>query len=64
MAVSVQVICPENEAKYFYDNDWTGSISLIRHEKLDFRRKAMAPGSPVPSGWTHHPDQPLPSHCP
>jgi hypothetical protein len=64
MAVSVQVICPENEVEYFCKDEWTGQISLIRQEKLDFRRKAMNSGSPVLSGQTRHPDQPLPSHSP
>jgi hypothetical protein len=42
MAEMVQVICAENEVEYFCKDDWTGQISLIRQEKLDFRRDAMA----------------------
>jgi hypothetical protein len=38
MAIVVNMICAKNEAEYFCKQDWTGQISLIRHEKLDFRR--------------------------
>ena len=38
MAAVVEVIWAENEVEYFCRRDWTGQISLIRHEKLDFRR--------------------------
>jgi hypothetical protein len=34
----VKVICPTSEAKYFFEQDWTGSISLIRLNKLAFWR--------------------------
>jgi hypothetical protein len=34
------MIWAENEAEYLCKQDWTGQISLIRHEKLDFRRDA------------------------
>jgi hypothetical protein len=42
MTEMVQVICPENEVEYFCRQDWTGQISLIRQEKLDFTRDWMA----------------------
>ena len=38
MATVVNMICAKNEVEYFCKRDWTGQISLIRHEKLDFRR--------------------------
>jgi len=38
MATVVNMICAKNEAEYFCKQDWTGQISLIRQEKLDFRR--------------------------
>jgi hypothetical protein len=53
MTSVVNMICAKNEAKYLYIDDWTGQISLIRQDKLDFRRDAMArpaeadTGSPV-----------------
>jgi len=34
----VDLIWVKNEAEYLRRHDWTGQISLIRHEKLDFRR--------------------------
>jgi hypothetical protein len=37
----VKVICPMSEAKYFFEWDWTGSISLIRFDKLAFWRKQL-----------------------
>jgi hypothetical protein len=40
MAAIVNMICAKNEAEYFCKQDWTGQISLMRHEKLDFRRIA------------------------
>jgi hypothetical protein len=36
----VKMIWAKNEAEYFCNEDWTGQISLIRHEKLDFTRMA------------------------
>jgi hypothetical protein len=42
MAEVVVLIWAENEAEYLCRHDWTGQISLIRHEKLDFRREGMA----------------------
>jgi hypothetical protein len=53
MAAVVNMIWAENEAEYICGHDWTGQISLIRHDKLDFRRDAMPrpaeadTGSPV-----------------
>jgi hypothetical protein len=41
MAEVVRMIWAKNEAEYFCKQDWTGQISLIRHDKLDFRRDAM-----------------------
>jgi hypothetical protein len=41
-ARDVEVIWAESEAGYFCAHDWTGQISLMHHEKLDFRREAMA----------------------
>jgi hypothetical protein len=35
------LIWVENEAEYLFSQDWTGQISLIRHEKLDFGRGAI-----------------------
>jgi hypothetical protein len=32
------VICVRREWKYFCEGDWTGQISLMRHEKSDFTR--------------------------
>jgi hypothetical protein len=51
----VKMIWTKNEAEYFCKQDWTGQISLMRHEKLDFRRRAITRAeadtvSPVPSG--------------
>ena len=40
MTAVVNMICAKNEAEYLCNDDWTGQISLIRHEKLDFRRSA------------------------
>jgi pimeloyl-ACP methyl ester carboxylesterase len=41
------VIWDQNEAEYFCKQDWSGQISLMRHEKLDFRRSdRMASQSP------------------
>jgi len=37
----VKVICPTSEAKYFFEHDWTGSISLIRLNKLAFWRNCQ-----------------------
>jgi hypothetical protein len=31
---SLVLIWDNGEAKYFCDNNWTGQISLIRHDKL------------------------------
>jgi hypothetical protein len=42
MTSVVNMICAKNEAKYLCIDDWTGQISLIRQDKLDFRRDAMA----------------------
>jgi hypothetical protein len=42
MAEVVVLIWAENEAEYLCRHDWTGQISLIRHEKLDFGRERMA----------------------
>jgi hypothetical protein len=42
MAEVVVLIWAENEAEYLCRHDWTGQISLIRHEKLDFWRERMA----------------------
>jgi hypothetical protein len=42
MAAVVSMIWAENEAEYLCKQDWTGQISLMRQEKLDFRREAMA----------------------
>ena len=39
MAGDMEVICAKREGKYFFGKDWTGSISLIRFGKLDFRRR-------------------------
>jgi hypothetical protein len=41
MAAVVNMIWAENEAEYLCRQDWTGQISLIRHEKLDFRRMSI-----------------------
>ena len=38
MAGVVIVIWGEREAEYLCNQDWTGQISLIWKEKLDFRR--------------------------
>jgi hypothetical protein len=35
------------EAESFCIQDWTGQISLIRHDKSDFRRMSMEPFSTV-----------------
>jgi hypothetical protein len=32
------------EADYFLSDDWTGQISLIRHDKSDFRRIGLSFG--------------------
>ena len=39
MAGDMQVIWGKREGKYFLAEDWTGSISLIRFRKLEFRRR-------------------------
>ena len=36
-----QVIWVKRERKYFCEGDWTGQISLMRHDKSDFRRGSM-----------------------
>jgi hypothetical protein len=42
MTSVVNMIWAKNEAEYLCIDDWTGQISLIRQDKLDFRRDAMA----------------------
>jgi hypothetical protein len=45
MAGVVILIWGNGEAEYFCKQDWTRQISLIRHDKSDFRRSdgAIAP---------------------
>jgi hypothetical protein len=67
MTSIVNMIWAKNEAEYLCKQDWTGQISLIRQDKLDFRRDAICPaeadtGSPVPSGKSHQPDRRLSTH--
>jgi hypothetical protein len=47
----VKVICPTSEAKYFFEQDWTGSISLIRFNKLAFWRNCPGPYGSARSYW-------------
>jgi hypothetical protein len=35
----VEVICPTTKAEFILTQDWTGQISLIRHDKSTFWRK-------------------------
>jgi hypothetical protein len=42
MAGDKQVICAKHEAEYFFDEDWTGQISLIGLGNFDFARKFFA----------------------
>jgi hypothetical protein len=39
----MKVIWGEVEADYFLREDWTGQISLIRHDKSGFPRTSMEP---------------------
>jgi hypothetical protein len=39
----MQVIWAAVEADYFSREEWTGQISLIRHDKSGFRRTSMEP---------------------
>jgi len=48
MASVVMLIWAENEAEYLCKHDWTGQISLMRHEKLDFRRGGDSPLKRIP----------------
>jgi hypothetical protein len=44
---SLRLICISEKPKYFCRGDWTGQITLIRLDKLDFsrnRRRARAGG--------------------
>jgi hypothetical protein len=41
MAGVVSLIWGKREAEYFCRQDWTGQISLIRHDKSGFRRRDM-----------------------
>jgi len=34
----IHLICISEKQKYFFKADWTGQISLIRHDKSDFTR--------------------------
>jgi hypothetical protein len=43
MAENMKVIWVANEAVYFSREEWTGQISLIRHDKSSFRRTSMEP---------------------
>jgi hypothetical protein len=43
MAAVVGLIWAKREAEYFCGQHWTGQISLIRHDKLGFRRRSMEP---------------------
>jgi sucrose-6-phosphate hydrolase SacC (GH32 family) len=43
MAGVVGVIWAENEAKYLCRHGWTGQITLMRQEKLDFGRISNPP---------------------
>jgi hypothetical protein len=36
-----QLICVKREAEYFFDEDWTGQISLNRLDNFDFARKSV-----------------------
>lgn len=38
------VIWDDDKADYFSSEDWTGQISLIRHDKSDFRRIGKSTG--------------------
>jgi hypothetical protein len=42
MAWEGEVIWVRRKWKYFCKGDWTGQISLIRHDKSDFRRRSMS----------------------
>jgi hypothetical protein len=37
-AVDIELICDFRKTEYFYKQDWTGQISLIRLKKFVFRR--------------------------
>jgi hypothetical protein len=37
---SLRLICISEKQKYFCRGDWTGQITLIRLDKLDFSRNA------------------------
>jgi hypothetical protein len=41
MAEGVGLIWGEREAEYLCGRDWTGQITLIRHDKLHFWRKSI-----------------------
>jgi hypothetical protein len=41
MAADIEVIWVKSEPEYFCEEDWTGQISLIRHDKSGFRRGSM-----------------------
>ena len=45
----MRVICGFGKSEYFFEGDWTGRNSLIRLEKLDFRRKSAG------SSWPRKP---------
>ncbi len=36
-----EVIWVKREPEYFCKGDWTGQITLMRHDKSDFRRRSM-----------------------
>jgi hypothetical protein len=38
----LDLICPTGEAKYFFEDIWTGQITLIRFDKLVFTRKGFS----------------------
>jgi hypothetical protein len=49
MAAIVSLIWGGRETEYFLREDWTTQISLIRHDKSDFRRAHVsAQRTPTP----------------
>jgi hypothetical protein len=51
MARDKPVIWVGCEAEYFLRDNWTGQISLIRHDKSDFRRIGFWPFAIIVEIW-------------
>jgi len=43
MAEVIVLIWGKRETEYLCNHDWTGQISLICHDKLDFARTSIEP---------------------